>query len=91
MRVREDLRAAWEAYIPAHVADIMETGCFEGGAIHRGAPGEYKISYLATSQERLDHYLAEFAPAMRADTASKFPQGLEITRAVWSEWHRFAP
>jgi hypothetical protein len=91
MRVREDLRGAWEAYLPAHVADIMKTGCFESGSIHRGGPGEYRVSYLASSQARLDQYLAEFATAMRADTANRFPQGLEISRAVWTEWHRLKP
>jgi Domain of unknown function (DUF4286) len=88
LRVREDLRTAWEAYLPAHVADVFATGCFEAAVIHRGEPGEYRCRYTVSSRAMLDRYLSEFAPAMRADTRDHFPVGVEITRAVWTEWKR---
>ncbi len=88
LRVPEQLRDAWEAYLPGHVADIFATGCFQSATIWRADDGAYQSSYAAATREDLDRYLAEFAPAMRADAATKFP-GLEIARAVWSEWKRW--
>ena len=90
LRVPENLRATWEAYLPGHVADIYATGCFQGAAIWRSDDGAYQSSYAAANRADLDRYLSEFAPAMRADVATRFP-GIEISRAVWTEWHRFGP
>lgn len=87
IRVPENLRAAWDAYIPGHVADVFASGCFQSAVIWRSDDGVYQCAYTAASRADLDRYLAEFAPAMRADTATRFP-GLEIGRAVWSEWKR---
>ena len=87
IRVPENLRDAWEAYLPGHVADIHATGCFTSAVIWRSDDGAYQSAYTAASRADLDRYLAEFAPAMRADAVARFP-GLEITRAVWSEWKR---
>ena len=88
MRVREDLRADWEAYLPAHSAEVMATGCFESAVIARGEPGEYRCCYTASSRELLARYLSEFAPALRADALLHFPEGVETARAVWTEWQR---
>jgi len=88
IRVPENLRDAWEAYLPGHVADIYATGCFQSATIWRSDDGAYQSAYTAASRTDLDRYLAEFAPAMRADAVTRFP-GLEITRAVWSEWKRW--
>ena len=87
IQVPEDLRGAWEAYIPGHVADIFATGCFQSAVIWRSDDGAYQCCYTAASRADLDRYLSEFAPAMRADAATRFP-GLQIGRAVWSEWKR---
>ncbi len=89
LRVRTDLIAGWEAYLPGHVADVMSTGCFESAAIDRGAEGEYRCRYVAASQAMLDRYFEEFAPAMRADASGRFPEGVDSSRAVWTEWRTF--
>ena len=87
IRVAEDLRDAWEAYIPGHVADVFASGCFQSAVIRRSDDGAYQCCYTAATRADFDRYLSEFAPAMRADTATKFP-GVQIGRAVWSEWKR---
>ena len=89
LRVRADLMAAWEAYIPGHVDDVMATGCFESAAIDRGGEGEYRCHYVAASQAMLDRYFEEFAPALRADVSGRFPEGVDSSRAVWTEWRTF--
>jgi hypothetical protein len=60
-----------------HIPQVMATGCFlesrfsrvngeeEGGAT-------YAITYVAYSQEDLDRYSREFAPALQADHAQRF-------------------
>jgi hypothetical protein len=87
IRVPENLRGAWDAYIPGHVADVFATGCFQSAVIWRSDDGVYQCAYAVASRADLDRYMSEFAPAMRADTATRFP-GLEIGRAIWSEWKR---
>ena len=54
-----------------------------GAVIWRSDDGAYQCAYTAASRADLDRYLSEFAPAMRADAATRFP-GLQIGRAVWS-------
>jgi hypothetical protein len=51
-------------------------------------PGEYRCAYIAANQGQLDRYLAEHAPSLRADASSHFPEGVETSRAVWTEWQR---
>jgi len=89
--VRADLVAAWEEYVPGHVADVLATGCFQSAVIERAAPGQYRCRYTVESQAVLDRYLAGYATAMRADASRRFPEGVEATRAVWAEWRRLAP
>jgi hypothetical protein len=86
IRVRTDLISAWEDYLPGHTAEVMATGCFESAAIDRGGLGEYRCRYVAASQAMLDRYLLEFASALRADATGRFPEGVDTSRAVWTEW-----
>ncbi len=88
IRVRDDLRAAWEKYLPAHTAEVMETGCFESGRLLRGGDGEYRCAYVVATRADLDRYLTEHAPALRADAIEHFPDGVETVRAIWTEWQR---
>lgn len=89
--VREDLIAAYDLFLPGHVEDVLATGCFDAAVVSRGAPGHYRVRYTASEQAALDRYLAEHAPRLRADIHSRFPDGVEWTRAVWTDWLQIAP
>jgi hypothetical protein len=89
--VRPDLISAYEPFLPAHVEDVMATGCFDDAVISRGAPGNYRVRYTTASQDTLDRYIAEHGPRLRADIQARFPEGVEWTRAVWTDWLRITP
>ncbi|HET6349304.1 MAG TPA: DUF4286 family protein [Candidatus Krumholzibacteria bacterium] len=89
--VRADLVAAWEEYLPGHVADVLATGCFLSAAIDRAAPRRYRCRYTAESQAALERYLEEHTAILRADVLRRFPDGLETTRAVWGAWMHLTP
>src|SRR5512139_3513258 len=88
--VRADLVAAWEKYLPNHVLDILATGCFKTGTIERNEAGHYRCRYVATSHGELDRYLNDHATTLRADALRHFPDGVEATRAVWTQWRVMA-
>jgi len=48
----------------------------------------YRNRYSVASQADLDRYLAEHTARLRDDFAAHFPEGLRITRAVWTELAR---
>lgn len=81
--VRADLVADYEAWLPAHVAELLATGCFVSAVIGRSTPGRYRIRYEAPDHAALDRYLTEHAPRLRASGLARFPDGLELTREVW--------
>ena len=85
----ESLAAALEMYmLEKHLDDVLASGCFVEGRFERGADGAYRTRYAIARQEDLDRYLAEHAPALRADFQEHFPDGLRISRAVWQELRR---
>jgi hypothetical protein len=67
-----------------HVPDLLATGCFVGAALTRSTPGRYRIRYEAPDQTTLDRYLAEHAPRLRAHALERFPDGVELSREVWT-------
>lgn len=88
--VRADLVPEWERYLPGHVLDVLATGCFRTGAIERNEAGHYRCRYTAASHGELDRYLADHASGLRADALRRFPEGVEATRAVWTQWRVMA-
>lgn len=82
------LAPALERYmIDRHLADVFATGCFADAHFERGET-LWRTRYTVASQEDLDRYIAEHAPATRADFAEHFPTGVRLTRAVWRELAR---
>ncbi len=80
------LAEALETYMrDKHVAEVFATGCFLDARFEQSAPDTYRSRYTVASQEKLDRYLAEHAPRLRADFAAHFPSGLRLSRAVWNE------
>lgn len=74
----------YEAYMrEKHVPDIFATGCFVDAAFCVTGPGRFKTVYRAADQAALDRYLAQHAPAFRADFANHFPAGAAVSREIW--------
>jgi Domain of unknown function (DUF4286) len=75
---------AYEQYLrQVHIPQILATGCFQGAALTRSAPGRYRVRYESPTQSDLDRYLETHAARLREDVASHFPQGVSVTREVW--------
>lgn len=73
-----------------HIPDLMATGCFQGAAFTRSAPGRYRIRYEAASEDDLARYLGEHGPRLREAFAARFPRGIEVVREVWTEIQRWS-
>ncbi len=67
-----------------HIPAIFATGCFVDVAFCASGPGRFKTVYRAAHQAALDGYLANHAPAFRADFAAHFPAGSAVTRETWN-------
>lgn len=80
------LAAAVEEYmVGRHIPDVLATGCFVGARFDRAESGSFRTTYLAGSQEILDGYLASHAPRLRGDFLEHFPEGVTVSREVWTE------
>ena len=68
----------WLAYMRGkHIQDVLNTGCFLECRLSRVNGEEdggctYSVMYLAKDQQTLDHYQAEFAPALQHDHSLLF-------------------
>ncbi len=45
---------------------------------------QYRIRYEAHDGAALDRYLAEHAPRLRAHFDARFPEGVRLSREVWT-------
>jgi hypothetical protein len=76
--------SAYEQYMrDRHIPDLLATGHFVGVTFSKSAPGRYRIRYEAPSQAALDAYLRGHATGLRADFATHFPTGVQLSREVW--------
>jgi hypothetical protein len=88
--VEEGLAAAYERYMrEKHVPEVLATGCFFAAEFARSSPGRYRTSYLARSQADLDRYLGAHTARLRADFAAHFPEGVSLSREVWTTVERW--
>ena len=79
------LRDAYDDYMRrTHIRDVLATGCFVAARFLSAASGQFRVSYIASTQEDLDRYLAQHAQRLRADFAAHFPSGIALTRDVWN-------
>ena len=84
------LTDAYERYMrERHVPDLLATGHFVAAALTRAAPGRYRVRYEAPSDAALERYLAEHAARLRLDFAAHFPEGVELSREVWTALERW--
>lgn len=78
--VDENIAAEYETYMrELHIPDLIATGYF-AAAFFAKKGNMYRIGYHCDSREDLDAYLANHAGRLRAEMASKFPEGIEFSR-----------
>jgi hypothetical protein len=81
---------AYERYLrQEHIPDVLGSGCFRSADLSSAAPGRYRMRYEASTDEDLERYLATHAPGLREHAASRFPEGVALSREVWTviqEW-----
>ncbi len=83
--VREDLVPAYEEFMRStHVPGLLATGYFVGASFSRSTAGRYRIRYEARDAASLERYLAEHAPRLRAHFDAQFPEGVRLSREVWT-------
>lgn len=79
------LAASYERYMRVrHIPDLLATGNFVGAALTTSGPGRFRIRYEAADQAALDRYLAHDAARLRAHAVAEFPEGVELSREVWT-------
>jgi hypothetical protein len=83
--VEADLTEKYEKYMrEKHISELLATGYFRGAEIARADAGRYCIRYIAHDQSALDNYLSREANRLRMDFAAHFPEGVEVSREVWT-------
>ena len=87
--MEERLSGRYERDMRIHIPEVLATGCFQAAVLARSAPGRYRTSYLARTQADLDRYLEHHTAALRADFAAHFPEGVSLSREVWTAVDRW--
>jgi hypothetical protein len=77
------LRERFENYMQErHIPEVFGTGFFQTASFERVDDGRYRMRYGLESREKLDEYVRQAAPRLRADVAEHFPDGIELSREV---------
>jgi Domain of unknown function (DUF4286) len=88
--VEARLAKTYERYMrQQHIPDVMASGCFQSADLASATPGRYRIRYEASTNEDLERYLAKHATRLREDFASHFPEGVALSREVWTMMQRW--
>lgn len=80
----------FEAWLPGHMEELLETGCFSSAHWYLGEPQAptqttenkttYVVHYHCENRANLDRYFNEFAAKLRGDGAERFADAMTITR-----------
>lgn len=80
------IEAAWRAWLPGHVRELLALPGFLGAEwfeeYDAGDSPCFVVQYRLADQAALDRYLAEDAPRLRADGIARFGEGFTATRRV---------
>ena len=88
--VEARLAETYERYMRLqHIPDVMTSGCFQSADLASATPRRYRIRYEASTSEDLERYLATHAARLREDFASHFPEGVALSREVWTMMQRW--
>jgi hypothetical protein len=89
--VEARLAEAYERYMRQHhIPDVLASGCFQSADFANAPPGRYRMRYEASTAEDLERYLATHAARLREDAASRFPEGIVLSREVWTAIQRWS-
>jgi hypothetical protein len=88
--VEARLAEAYERYMRQHIPDVLASGCFQSADFASASPGRYRMRYEASTAEDLERYLAAHAARLREDAASRFPEGVVLSREVWTAIQRWS-
>ena len=81
---------AYERYMREdHIPALLGTGCFRAASFARSGPGRYRVRYEAATRADLDRYLEMHAQALRDEFAARFPEGVAVSREVWTTVERW--
>lgn len=78
-RAEPSLQQAWDEYLAQHVAQVVLAGGFCGASVLETEDG--RACEYDAPEGTLDRYVAEHAPALRADSEQKFPSGIQRSRS----------
>ena len=83
---------AWRAYMPPHIVDVLETGCFDGATFFEkeGTERAFVISYR-TDAKRFATYGEKFADALKKDHSDKFGDHVVAYREILTTIGSFSP
>ena len=88
--VEPHLAEAYERYMrEQHIQEVLASRCFESAEFASAAPGRYRMRYVASTRDDLERYLAIHAPRLREDATSRFPNGVVLSREVWTSIQRW--
>lgn len=78
VNIEENIHDEWVSWMRSiHIPDVLRTGCFIEARLSRIAVNEeqgisYSVQYLCKSQDVLNKYADEFAPALQKEHRDKF-------------------
>ncbi len=77
--IEDSVKADWLEWMKnTHIPEVMNTGLFLGNRFMRvigdeeSGGGTYSVQYLCESMEKFKQYEAKFAPALRAETITRY-------------------
>jgi Domain of unknown function (DUF4286) len=86
LQVEPRLAQAVETHMrTVHIPEIAGTGCFRQIHFDRASAARFRTCYQAESRSDLDRYLGEHAPRLRAEFQKEFPEGVTLTREIWTQ------
>ena len=91
-----DIVAAYDAWLPGHVRDVLACPGFHGASIEapETPPGERqrrRVRYRVESAATLDHYLENNATRLRTETAQRFGGRVHCERRVFKPREELVP
>jgi hypothetical protein len=87
--VAEPLIDDYVAFMRKHIPNVLATGCFAHAEFDRASETRFRQRFLAASLADLERYLEEHAPALRAESQRRFPEGVQLVREIWEEIQRW--
>ena len=88
--VSAELRTRYEVFMrDRHIPDLLATGLASGAQFDSAGEGRYRVRFAFDDRSALDRYLSTHATRLRADFVAHFPEGVTMSREVWSELRRW--